>query len=145
MKVAAWIAAPVVAIIVLLTVVGWLLPVGHEASVSRTFAAPADAVYKIIEDRGAYPQWWHDDPGIKSEVVEAMPPRRFATRIVDPEQPFGGNWTFDIVPDGQGSRLTIAERGEVYNPTFRFVSRFVVGHEGTIDSFMDALAERLTP
>jgi hypothetical protein len=35
--------------------------------------------------------------------------------------------------------LTITERGEVYNPFFRFVSRYVMGHTQSIDEFMAAL------
>ena len=77
------------------------------------------------------------------EVVEAVPPQRFVTRIADPDQPFGGTWTFEIAPDPAGSRLTITERGEVYNPIFRFMSRFIFGYTATMESFLRALRARL--
>jgi len=143
MKVLVWIAASLVVMVVLVVVIGWLLPVGHEASVSRVFAQPPEVLYRLIADRDAYPQWWSGDPRIKSDVLQATPSRRFVTRIADPEQPFGGTWTFDIVADGTGSRVTITERGDVYNPVFRLVSRFVLGHHATMNGFLDAAAERL--
>jgi hypothetical protein len=32
--------------------------------------------------------------------------------------------------------LRITEDGEVYNPVFRFVSRFVMGHTATMDKYL---------
>jgi hypothetical protein len=42
-----------------------------------------------------------------------------------------------------GSELRITEEGEVYNPIFRFVSRFIMGHTATIDSYLSAVRKRL--
>ena len=133
---------------------------------SRTAAVgrpPAD-VYALVADVASYSQWWSDvsnvemlpaEPGVVRfrehmtsgavvmEVVETVPPQRFVTRIADPDQPFGGTWTFEIAPDPAGSRLTITERGEVYNPIFRFMSRFVFGHTATLDSCLAALTAHL--
>jgi hypothetical protein len=71
------------------------------------------------------------------------------TRIADPEQPFGGTWTFELAPADGGTRLTITERGEVYNPIFRALGRFVFGHTATIDQYLRALGaafgDALTP
>jgi uncharacterized protein YndB with AHSA1/START domain len=141
---------------------GWMLPVAHTASRSATFAATPQEVYDVIADVEAYPQWWTDierveilpspdgrvrfrqhsngEP-IAMEVVDAAPPGRFVTRIADPDQPFGGTWTFEITPENTATRLTITERGEVYDPLFRFMSRFVFGHTGTIDRFLSSMRE----
>jgi hypothetical protein len=54
-----------------------------------------------------------------------------------------GTWTFEFVPEGDGTRLTITERGEVYNPIFRFMSRFVFGHTATMDAFVENLGKRI--
>ena len=40
---------------------------------------------------------------------------------------------------GDGTRLTITERGEVYNPIFRFLSRFVFAQTATMESFLRGL------
>lgn len=74
------------------------------------------------------------------EIVEAAPPARFVSRIADPEQPFGGTWTFELAPEGAGTRVTITERGEVYHPVFRFLSRFVFSQTSTIESCLAALS-----
>ena len=48
-------------------------------------------------------------------------------------------WTFELAADADGTRVTLTERGEVDNPIFRFLSRFVFGQTGTIDSCLRAL------
>jgi hypothetical protein len=35
--------------------------------------------------------------------------------------------------------VQITEDGEVYNPVFRFVSRFILGHTRTMDFYLRAL------
>jgi len=40
----------------------------------------------------------------------------------------------------EGTLLTITEDDEVYNPIYRFVSRFIIGHTQTIDSYLNDLA-----
>ena len=76
------------------------------------------------------------------EMVEEFKPHRLMTRIADSDQPFGGTWTFLLIPTPTGSQITITEDGEVYNPMFRFMSRFVFGHTATMDLFLRALGER---
>lgn len=159
-----WVGVGLVAVVAAVAIVGWLLPVAHVASRSATFGKPAADVYAVIADVGDYPAWWselsrvemlpaeagrirfreHMSTGpVVMEVEEAAPPSRFVTRIADPGQPFGGTWTFEITPEQTGSRLTITERGEVYNPMFRFMSRFIFGHTGTMESFLAALGVKL--
>src|ERR1700687_4353203 len=55
------------------------------------------------------------------------------TRIVDRSLPFGGTWIYTLVPDGGSTPFLIVEDGEVYNRVFRLISRFVVGHDSTIE------------
>ena len=62
------------------------------------------------------------------------------TRIVTPDSPFGGTWTFVVTPDGTGSHIAITEHGEVHNVLFRFLSRFVFGHTATLEGYLRALA-----
>ncbi len=83
-----------------------------------------------------------NDRGIAFEMGEASPPRHLVTRITDRSLPFGGEWEYDIVPNGTGSRVTIAEHGEINNPVFRFVSRFVLGYTSTIDAYLGSLGRK---
>jgi uncharacterized protein YndB with AHSA1/START domain len=160
MKAALWLVSVLGTVVVLVFVIGWMLPVAHVASNSTALARPPEAVYAIVSDIASYPKWWTDMSRVEAlppvdgrarfrqhmgadamivEVVEAVVPSRFVTRIADPGQPFGGTWTIEIAPTATGSTLSVTERGEVYNPLFRFVSRFVVGHTATINSFLEAV------
>jgi uncharacterized protein YndB with AHSA1/START domain len=144
--------------------VGYSLPVKHVATRSALIAAPPDRVWATITDVAAAPQW---RPGVKSveivrqgaagpvwrevsgdgtitfEVVESVPPRRLVTQIIDKSLPFGGSWTYELQQVAAGTQLTIREDGEVYNPIFRLVSRYVMGHHATIDKYLAALQTRL--
>jgi hypothetical protein len=144
--------------------VGAWLPQAHVASRGADFQQPPATLYEIVHDVARYPEWWaevsrvemlepvegrvrfreHTATGpIVMEIVEARPGARLVTRIADPDQPFGGTWTFEIAPSAAGARLTITERGEVYNPIFRFLSRFVFGYTGTMESFLRGLGVRV--
>ena len=128
-------------LVAVIAVVGYFLPVGHEASRSGEFNKPAEVVYALISDLESYSTWWPENE-VNVEVVDAVPPTRFVTRIVG-ESAFGGTWTMDIVPTSTGSRLTITERGEVYNPIFRTLAKFVFGHASTMESCLAAAQKRL--
>ena len=150
--------------VVAVVVIGYLLPQEHRATGSARIAAPPGRVFEVITDVVRYPEWrddvsaveilgreplrWRERSGgdaITFEVVESVPPERIRVRIVDPDLPFGGSWTYALVPDREGTRITIVEDGEVYNPVFRFISRFVIGHTATIDRFMANLEKKLLP
>jgi uncharacterized protein YndB with AHSA1/START domain len=143
-------------LVALVFVVGWLEPVGHSASRTLELGAPPDKVFAIVSDASRYPEWNSavervevtGEPGPGQHVrlfgsygeipytVEALqPPSRMVTRI-DSGLDFGGTWTYDLRPSGAGTRITITEDGEVYNPLFRFMARFVFGHHATIDQFL---------
>lgn len=144
--------------------IGWMLPVQHTAQRQQRLPASPDAVWRAISEIEAFPSWrpdvtrverlpdrdGHDvwiEEGSAGRLTIAIersePPRLMVTRI-QPGLPFGGTWTYAIAPDAAGSLLTITEDGEVYNPVFRFMSRYVFGHHATIDAYMEALAARLS-
>jgi uncharacterized protein YndB with AHSA1/START domain len=80
---------------------------------------------------------------ITFELEETVPPSRLRTRIADPSLPFGGTWTYEVTPSGSGTRVRITEHGEVYNPVFRVLSRFVFGHTATLEEFLGNLERKL--
>jgi hypothetical protein len=141
MKIVLWLVASLIALAGIVAAVGFFLPVGHEASRSADFAHPPEAVWALIEDPGSYRQWW-DGADVTTAVVESRPPSRLVTRIVGETQ-FGGTWTFEIRPTARGSRLTVTERGEIYNVIFRALARYVFGHAATLDSFLAAARAKL--
>ena len=150
-------------ILVLVVIIGALLPKQHTASRSITVNASPETVWKLISGpptwrpdvksyeelpvQNGHRMWRETDKHgqtITYEQIEASEPKRMVMKIADPKLPFGGTWTFDIEPNTQGCSLTITENGEVYNPIFRFVSRFVMGHTATIDAYLTALKANLS-
>ena len=144
-------------------VIGWRLPVAHVASSSVQLNASPDSVFAVISKPEEYAAWRSDvkkvdvttEQGVTRfreegsngrilfEITERIPPRRFVTKIADKSLPFGGRWIYEITPTPNGSELRITEEGEVYNPLFRFVSRFIMGHTATIESYLGAVKKRV--
>lgn len=147
----------------LATLIGSRLPPSHRVALSHTFAAPPEVIWSVmtnidafpswragvkrierLPDRNGYPTWIEEGrSGRLTVTFERMDrPRLLVGRIADPKLPFGGTWTYEVTPDGNGSRLTITENGEVYNPLFRFAARFIFGYEATIRAYISSLEKR---
>jgi hypothetical protein len=141
MKWILWTVLLLVAAVGVIAVIGYFLPVGHEASRSAEFTKPPEAVWALIADPSRYQDWWKD-ADVKTAVVESEPPSRLVTKIVDETQ-FGGTWTFQLEPTTSGSRLTIVERGEIYNVVFRTLAKYAFGYTTTMDSFLAAAKLKL--
>jgi uncharacterized protein YndB with AHSA1/START domain len=160
MKLALAVVAVILALIALVLVVGWTLPVRHQVSREATYAAAPDSLFATLVRVAAFPTWRSGirrievlpavaghrsfrevgkDGALTYVVDEEVPPRRLVTRIADQNLPFGGRWTYELAPSGAGTTLRITEDGEVYNPVYRFVSRFVLGHATTINQFLKDL------
>ena len=153
----------VAAILALAALIGSQLPRSHHAAREQTLAASPETIWTAITDVEAFPSWRNDiknahrlpvrdgrpawveqgRSGRMTLAVERMEePRLLVVRIADPDLPFGGTWTYEVTPAADGTRLRITEDGEVYNPLFRFMARFIFGYEGTIASYMAALEKR---
>ena len=163
MRIVVLLLAVVVGLGLVVVIIGYLLPVQHEATVSATIPAAPDAVWAVLTDPAGYPKWRGDvtsvdvlptDSGhvawrergrngsISFAIELAEAPTRLVTRITDKSLPFGGRWEYVVTADGAGSRVRITEHGEVYNPVFRFVSRFIMGHSATASAYLKALGAR---
>jgi Polyketide cyclase / dehydrase and lipid transport len=139
----------VVIIPAIVVLIGAALPKEHVASREIQLRASPGDVFALI----AGPSEWR---GFKYELLSESPLKwremdasgdaityervetsatRIVNRIADPKLPFGGSWTYEIEPSGNGTELTITENGEVYNPLFRFVSKFIMGHTATIEKY----------
>jgi uncharacterized protein YndB with AHSA1/START domain len=164
-----WITVLLVVVVALAVVIavaaliGSRLPRSHRASGEKVLKAPPDVVWRALADVEAFPSWrsdvkkvvrlpdrdgrpmWAEEgrSGRLTLAFERMePPRLLVSRIADPRLPFGGTWVCEITPAPAGSRLTITENGEVYNPLFRFMARFIFGYEGTINAYLADLERR---
>ena len=140
----------------IIVLIGAMLPKQHVASGKVLVSASAGDVFALIAGpsnwRGVKYELLSDSPlnwretesggdAITYERIETSPPKRIVNRIADPKLPFGGSWTYEIAATGNATELTITENGEVYNPLFRFVSRFIIGHTATIEKFQRSLTK----
>jgi len=152
------------AMVAIVALLGARLPVGHVASRTVVIGAPTDVVFNTLTDFGAGPSW---RTGLKAvtvttdsttgrrrvvevskfgtmtmEVEQLVPPTRFVTRIVDEDLPYGGAWAWALEPQGNSTRVTITEHGDVYNPIFRFIAKYIMGHNGTLDTYLTDLGRK---
>jgi uncharacterized protein YndB with AHSA1/START domain len=156
-------ALPVLFLFVCL-VGGALLPENHVVANRAVYSAPAEDVWRILQEIGDYPNWRLDvneveelpdreghrawrEKGVSGtvtyEMVRLEPPRLLEIRVADPDLPYGGTWTLELEAVGEGCALTLTERGEVHHPIFRFMAKVFFGHHSTIDAYQRALAEEL--
>jgi hypothetical protein len=133
MKIALISLGCVIGLIAIVAVIGMLLPEKHTASRQARYRQTPEALWTAITN-------YKGDPTLQYKIEASDPPRRFVTRVIDTQHNFGGAWTWEITPAAGGSALRITENGEVYNPMFRFISRFIIGHTGSIDSALKSIA-----
>lgn len=150
-----WIIIMVVAIIALIAIVyliGYFMPVRHKASLKIKLNATPQHVWNIITSPQEFKVWrsdlkkvtitdlkhWTEISGngtIHYEAEILQPNERFVAKITNKDLPFGGAWTFELKAADQQMLLTITEHGEVYNPLFRFMSKYIFGHEATLQQY----------
>jgi hypothetical protein len=143
----------------LVVVTGYLLPARHVVSRSASFSTTPERLHALI----AGPQDWR--PGIARsafvdtadhrlilqetdrqgqtisyEQTDVIPTRSLKRRIVTEDLPYRGSWTYELTSNGALTTLTITEDGEVDNPFFRFVARFLIGYAKSIDGYLGDLA-----
>jgi hypothetical protein len=121
--------------------IGGRLPQDHVASRTVAFRRRPEDVWAAINDP-AIMEARGQGMG-KTELVESAAPRRLVRRVVG-EKDYGGTWTCEIARAPDGCALTITEEGYVYNPFFRFVSKYVIGHHRSIDGVIANLKRRFS-
>lgn len=157
MKIRGWAGVGVGGLLVALAGVwgvGARLPQNHRATVSATLSVPADSAWNRIRRVEDWPRWRDltvEDSGVDHVTVREggdvvryrlheAAPRTLVTTIDTPGLPYGGRWTWTVEDEGEGrSTVTIVEEGEVYSPVFRFVSRYVMGHDATLKAALEEL------
>jgi hypothetical protein len=150
-----------VALVAIVALIGTMLAKAHSAA---RFRQPPEAIWRAITDVEAFPSWRADVKSVERlpdrnggpawretdkhgqvlplEVIEWDPPRKLVGRINDPKLPFGGTWTYEIALADGGCALTITENGEIYNPIFRFMARFVFGYSATMEGYLRSLGKK---
>lgn len=154
----------IVAIVAVVALIGSTLPTEHVASRTVPFQHPPEKIWDVITDFETAPSWrkdltnverlpdrngnpvWKETGGFGEmtyEITAFEPPNKLVMTIADEDLPFGGSWTYEIAGiDSASCRLTITENGEIYNPIYRFMARFLFGYHATIENYLTALAEK---
>lgn len=143
--------------------VGSALPVGHTSTVTVTIGAPPNQVWEAITNYEQFPDWRPEVSQVKPgpttdgqpswtevtkygelplQVLVSEPSRRLETKIDGSKLPFGGKWSWTLESEGDKTKVTITENGEVYNPLFRFMSKFIFGHETTLKTYASNLSAK---
>ena len=161
-----WILSPLAVLTSLLfivTAVGLSIPRSHVASRTLKTKAAPESVWQAITDYKSQAAWRKDLKTIERlpdrdghevwqeidargnrltlETTESLAPRRLVRTVADEGGMFSGRWEYEIkTNDAGGASLTITEYGEVPNPLFRFMSRFLLGHTYSIEKFERELA-----
>lgn len=160
MKILLIIIGGLVLLVLIVVVTGALLPKRHVATRSAEFKASPDQLFALV----AGPQNWRPDVAkcedipdssgrrlqretskrgetMTYELLDVNPPHSLERRIATPNLPYSGSWTFVFTPGAGGTKVRITEDGEVYNPVFRFVTRFITGETATIDAYLRAMGK----
>jgi hypothetical protein len=160
MRILLVLVAGVVLLVISVIVIGSLLPKRHVVSRGASYRATPEHLFALI----AGPQDWRPDvqrceavPSVDGrelmrettrngetityELLDRMPPKSVKRRIATENLPYSGAWTYSLQAHDGMTVVQITEDGQVYNPVFRFVSRFVLGHTRTMDIYLRALGK----
>lgn len=152
-------------LIVLILGIGAMLPIKHVASRTIQLNSPVNKVWAMITNYADMPKWrqelrkvemlrgadgqeiWQEfenaTESLDFETIEQVDRQRLVRKIVGDRSDFGGTWTFELVENDGKTTLTITENGEVYNILFRFVSKYIIGHHGSMDKYIHQLSVAL--
>lgn len=151
------IGGTLIVVVAVVALAGALLPRSHRATRRARFRERPETMYAVlagppdwrsdVKAFGRLPggRWWEQEGHnhkVTFELVEDSPPTRRVVRIADRSLPFGGTWTFEIAPDGEGSAVRITEDGEIYNVIFRFMARFFFGYTASIEGNLRDLGRK---
>lgn len=152
-----------VGLLSLIVLAGLLLPKEHTATATTALKASAAEVWRLLTDYPGQAAWrglksmeriggseeqpvwretYRNGMALPLQTIESSPPRRLVRQVADPKLPFGGKWIYELQEQAEGCRLTITEMGEVRNPAFRVVSRFM-DPSATLREFLQALGKKL--
>jgi hypothetical protein len=161
-----WLLVLVVAIVCLALVaavwiVGSSLPVHHTASMAACLQRPRQDVWNRLVQVERFADWrpeiesaerlpsagdrdvWREVSRfgrVEAQVAHKLPLERLVVQMVPEERSFRGSWTYELADCPGGTRLTVTEEGEVHNPFFRFMTRYIFGYHKTMADYLRAMA-----
>lgn len=143
---------------------GRSMPETHEVSERVVVRAPPEKVFALLTDVRAIPRWRktvravdlvaseprvrfreHGAQGaLELEIEEQVAPSKLALRTAGVRSMvFEGSWTYELEAEGEGTRVTLTERGVLRSPFARVFARYVIGPRTHVERTLAALAKRL--
>ena len=148
----------------LASLIGAMLPREHLAQMSIHLAASPETVWGLVADFGGTARWRPEVAAVEMqpstngrvrfvevnphgrtpfEVVAQERPRKQVIRVMDEGLPYGGTWTWELMPTNPGTQVVISEAGFIRSPLFRVMSRLFFPPTKTMDVYLRALAKEL--
>jgi uncharacterized protein YndB with AHSA1/START domain len=164
-----WLVLTPVLLAAALMAVGTALPAEHTVARRIDLAAAPERVWAVVTTVDSFAAWrpdvdsvqplpavegrrrWREGVGYGLVTYEATrwePPAALDAAVVtgpgERRPAFSGRWRYRLERrEGGGTRLTVTEHGEIRQPIMRAVARYALGHEGTLNDYLSALAARL--
>ena len=151
--------------IMVLTVLSKRLPRDHNVTRISYFNRSPAEIWRTISDFSSQVEWRRDLESAERlpprsgrelwietdkrgqrlvlETIETIPHRRLVRRVADNNPEFSKTWAIDIREVGEVTAFSITESGQINNPFFRFLSKFIIGQKTTTDRYLIALGNKL--
>jgi len=141
---------------------GTSLPIDHTASCTLVSHRSPAQVRAIIADEPGSAKWRSDLSGVTARgggmwvessksgfqttylIVLRHDGSITHTIVAQPDAAFAGSWTYSFAPQPGGrTSLTVVENGQIYNPVFRLLSRYMIGYTATMRRYLTDLSAAL--
>lgn len=158
MRFLVWICLALLLMAGLVFLVGWLLPATREGRAEVVIAAPPAQIVAVIADVEAQAAWRAGIAAVErtgegwtevtargeriSFVAEEMGEARIRLRFAS-DAGYSGTWEAVLVPEGDGTRISVVERAEVPAPLGRILARLFFDPEAFATTYLAALKSRV--
>ena len=158
------IAGALTGLFVLIAVVGAGMNPQHVVKASRLFAVPPERVWTALLSIRQLPLDRSDlrsmeSPAERDQVpasievlgspirIEApikRPPVQLVVKTTEPDLAYSGTWTFVLLLEQGGTRLTVVEEATIRSRSLRFIVRTILGEDALVERIFRAVARKLS-
>lgn len=158
MRFLVWICVALLLLAGLVFLAGWLLPATREGRAEVVIAAPPAQIVAVIADVEAQASWRAGIAAVErtgdgwtevtargeriSFLAEEMGEARIRLRFAS-DAGYSGTWEAVLVPEGDGTRISVVERAEVPSPLGRILARLFFDPQAFATRYLAALKSRV--
>jgi hypothetical protein len=146
----------------IMAILGKRLPEEHVASLTLKVNQTPHVVWETISDIAGHKNWakgvtkverlpdrdnhevWKQYQGRHTFVLEttiSQAPVRLVRTLADDRQMFTGSWEYVVLPDGQGTKLQLTERGRVKGTMQRAIMHYLFNETMHLRRHLVSLAQ----